>query len=124
MKPEDLKKLFSAFGKLEDKSSINKGGLGLGLNICKNITQLLGGSIEVSSEFEKGTEFTFSIKLDFGESHISFEQEQEIKCENYEILTTTNGISDVIGIYLKEKNLFSNLTDDSVFLLQQRKINE
>ena len=39
MKPDDLKKLFSAFGKLDDKSSINKNGLGLGLNICKNITQ-------------------------------------------------------------------------------------
>ena len=47
MKPEDLKNLFSAFGKLDDKSSINKNGLGLGLNICKNITHLLGGSIEV-----------------------------------------------------------------------------
>ena len=47
MKPDDLEKLFSAFGKLEDKSCINKNGLGLGLNICKNITQLLGGRIEV-----------------------------------------------------------------------------
>ena len=34
---ENLSKLFKNFGKLEDKNLINKGGLGFGLSICKNI---------------------------------------------------------------------------------------
>ena len=46
---ENLEKLFSCFGKLEDKKLINKGGLGLGLNISKSICESLGGRIEVKS---------------------------------------------------------------------------
>ena len=49
MKEEDLCKLFQNFGKLEDKNKINKGGLGLGLTISKNICSMLGGNITVSS---------------------------------------------------------------------------
>ena len=63
MKQEDLNKLFQNFGKLSDKNKINKGGLGLGLSICKTICQLLGGSIKVKSEYNVGSQFTFSIQL-------------------------------------------------------------
>lgn len=37
IQPDDLKKLFKFFGKLSDTKSINKGGMGLGLTICKMI---------------------------------------------------------------------------------------
>lgn len=38
-------------------------GTGLGLSICKTIIERLGGSISVSSEFGKGTTFTFVLPL-------------------------------------------------------------
>lgn len=37
-------------------------GVGLGLLICKKLTELMGGNIEFKSETGKGTTFTFSIK--------------------------------------------------------------
>jgi signal transduction histidine kinase len=36
-------------------------GTGLGLYICKEIIKKLGGTIGISSEFEKGTEVLFEI---------------------------------------------------------------
>ena len=64
MKQEDLKLLFQHYGKLEDKSHINKGGLGLGLIISKSICEKLGGSIHVYSQLGVGTTFVFTIALE------------------------------------------------------------
>ena len=61
IKPKDINKLFSMFGKLDDEEGINKNGCGLGLTICKRLTEQLGGDISVTSIEGKGSTFTFSI---------------------------------------------------------------
>ena len=50
------------FGKLEETSSINTSGVGLGLNICKQIVEALDGEIYLEDSSENGTTFTFLIK--------------------------------------------------------------
>ena len=40
------------------------GGTGLGLNICKQLIELMGGGIEVESEKNIGSTFSFSIWVD------------------------------------------------------------
>ena len=62
IKEEDISKLFKNFGKLESHNHLNPNGIGLGLKICKQIAQKLGGNIEVESQVNKGTTFTFSFK--------------------------------------------------------------
>ena len=42
---------------------MNGGGLGLGLNISKTICHMLGGGIELFSEYGHGCEFIFTINL-------------------------------------------------------------
>lgn len=67
IKEEDQEKLFKRFGQA-DSSSIRKyGGTGLGLAICKHLCELMGGRIQVSSTYGKGSEFSFFITLE--ESH-------------------------------------------------------
>lgn len=60
---EDDKKeiIFDAFRQADESLSRSHGGVGLGLAIAKNLATLLGGSIHVESEKEKGT--TFTLKL-------------------------------------------------------------
>lgn len=58
---ENQKKLFKYFGKIHSQS-INVGGLGLGLQISKNICEKLGGGISLKSEVDKGSTFSFKIK--------------------------------------------------------------
>mmetsp|Transcript_21076 Transcript_21076/g.18694 ORF Transcript_21076/g.18694 Transcript_21076/m.18694 type:complete len:173 (-) Transcript_21076:23-541(-) len=57
-----IPKLFKMFGKLNKNSSLNKQGTGLGLTICKKLVESLGGSIQLKSKLDEGTEISFIIK--------------------------------------------------------------
>ena len=57
---EDLPRIFERFYRV-DKAR-KSGGTGLGLAIVKHIVKSFGGTIDVKSELNKGTEFTFRIK--------------------------------------------------------------
>ena len=63
IKKEDLQKLFKHFGKLKDKKKINEKGTGLGLNISRRIVESMGGTINVESEYKKGTKFTMIVNV-------------------------------------------------------------
>lgn len=57
MTPEYLKTVFDAFTRAENSTTNKVQGTGLGMAITKNIVELMGGTIEVSSEVNKGTVF-------------------------------------------------------------------
>lgn len=60
--PEDrLSSIFHAFTQADISTTRKFGGTGLGLTITAKIAELLGGSVEVSSEVGKGTTFVFSV---------------------------------------------------------------
>ena len=61
IKEEDLPKLFKFFGKIRENSELNPTGVGLGLAICKKLSERLGGTISVKSVYGKGSTFSFSI---------------------------------------------------------------
>ena len=59
MTEDQLENVFEEFTQAETSTSKDYGGTGLGLPICKKITELMGGRIEVKSKIGEGT--TFSI---------------------------------------------------------------
>lgn len=61
---EELPLIFNKFYRVEQSRSTNTGGTGLGLAISKNIVDMHGGSITVTSDLD-GTVFTVKLKTDF-----------------------------------------------------------
>ena len=61
---EDLPKLFKMNGLLKKTEKINTRGIGLGLFICRELVRKLGGDIICESEWQKGSKFTFVVKVE------------------------------------------------------------
>jgi signal transduction histidine kinase len=55
--------IFERFMQAEQEHGMNFGGTGLGLAISKNLIELLGGNLQVSSEAGKGSIFYFHIPI-------------------------------------------------------------
>jgi len=61
--PEHQGHLFSSFQQAEISTTRRYGGTGLGLAICKSIVEMMGGTIRVESEQEKGAAFIFTVQV-------------------------------------------------------------
>ncbi len=61
--PENLEKLFTSFQQVDTKKNRAVEGTGLGLAISKQLITKMGGFINVSSTYGKGSEFKFVIPL-------------------------------------------------------------
>lgn len=62
IREEDIDKLFGSFQQVDKKKNHYKEGTGLGLSISKQLVELMGGTIGVQSEYEKGSTFYFTIR--------------------------------------------------------------
>jgi len=60
---EEIKHIFERFHRVDKGPARAVKGLGLGLYLCKTIIEAHGGTIEVSSQFGKGSHFTFTLPL-------------------------------------------------------------
>ena len=62
MKEEDIEKLFQPYQRIEEARNRAIEGTGLGMSITRQLLELMGTELEVTSEYGKGSTFTFAIE--------------------------------------------------------------
>ena len=65
--PEQIDYLFEAFCQADDTVTRKFGGIGLGLSICRQLTEMMGGNIWAESSLGQGSTFIFTVKLKYSQ---------------------------------------------------------
>ena len=76
MTPEYLETIFDAFTRAENSTTNKVQGTGLGMAITRNIVELMGGTIRVSSEVNKGTLFRVDLEFRISEDRVEPKNEE------------------------------------------------
>ena len=61
IRPEDIEKIYDAFQRFDISRNKNIEGTGLGMNISRQLLKLMGSELQIESEYEKGSEFSFEL---------------------------------------------------------------
>lgn len=61
--PSDLKAVFDRFHQLDNSMTREGEGTGIGLSLVKELTELMGGTIKLTSQLEKGTKVVLSLPI-------------------------------------------------------------
>ncbi len=93
MTEEQTQKLFQPFTQADTSTTRRYGGTGLGLTITKQFAEMMGGTIQVESQFGQGSSFTLSLPA---KTQPQVEEKSEIKPELPDLLLTGDGIVLVI----------------------------
>jgi signal transduction histidine kinase/DNA-binding response OmpR family regulator len=120
---DKLEHIFEAFRQADGTISRKYGGTGLGLTICRQLCNLLGGKIKLSSKLDEGSTFTAIIPIEHTESKTKLTN-QEIKstyANNNEETTIVKDIDsdktleseDTILIIEDDKEFVKILEDES-----------
>ncbi len=62
IKPEDLSKLFNEFERIEEKRNRTIEGTGLGMNITRQLLNMMGSDLKVESVYGEGSVFSFALR--------------------------------------------------------------
>lgn len=120
IKQEDIPKIFDKFSQIETSLNRNKGGVGLGLTITKQLIDSHLGAIWVESEEKKGS--IFNVILPLNDEFKTFEMDLShtlVACENVGILKINfNKRIDLIEL-LKDQKLLNPTKSSKEILLDK-----
>lgn len=90
IKPEDIKRMFESFERLEVNRNRNIEGAGLGMTITQNLLKMMGSNLEVESTYGEGSTFYFTLTQEVvnDEPIGDFEQKLKQLTANYEYSTS------------------------------------
>jgi len=127
IKEDIIPKLFNPFVQADSSTTRRYGGTGLGLSICKKIVESMDGSINVNSEFGKGSEFTFTINTEYSSKIIEnnfYNLTENIKNRKIVIVDDNSTNLKVLSNQIKNLNLNCKTFESSLEALEFVKQND
>ncbi|GAA0853542.1 ATP-binding protein [Aliiglaciecola litoralis] len=107
-----IESLFTPFTQADSSTTREYGGTGLGLAICRQLTQLMGGDINVESREGVGSKFCFTIPIELpdtpAEDKGTFTLENYYKTDHSEtsvlLISANPSAAEVYSSYLNKAN--------------------
>jgi len=124
---ERQEKVFKAFTQADNSTTREYGGTGLGLTISYKLIHLLNGTINLTSEVNKGSKFSFSIPAEIGEEIVSRDTLQiELNAEGKKLLLVEDSKSNQLfmKVMFKKLNIDYDIASDGLEAVELFKKNK
>jgi PAS domain S-box-containing protein len=133
IKKEDLEKLFTNFTQLDTSTTKSYAGTGLGLSISKQLVEIMGGKINVTSNPGLGSTFWFTFGAKRSYETVKYQEEQRVIKDGIKkftdlipsILVVDDNLvnRDVAGEILKKSGCHVDLAANGIEAVYKAKAN-
>ncbi|WP_330441426.1 response regulator [Flavobacterium sp. C4GT6] len=111
---DKLSKIFGAFDQ-EDSSTTRKyGGTGLGLTISNKLLALMGSKLNVESELNKGTEFSFEVQFEIPDGKLTEKTALFRNVKKVLVVDDNESNRRILEVMLAEMNIESLLANNGI----------
>lgn len=120
-----MARLFQSFQQADASTTRQHGGTGLGLAISKSLAELMGGSVGVSSEYGKGSNFWFTVRLKKGVAAPSAQPDAPLEVRGRRVLVVDDNEHArlVLADMLNDMGLWVETADSGYAALSVLKAN-
>jgi PAS domain S-box-containing protein len=101
---DKIDSVFETFGKVDNSATRQHGGIGLGLHLCRQLVELLGGQITVQSTLGKGSRFTIDVPVKLVEQVDRVGPKQKVQLNGFRVLAVEdNPVNQKIVVRLLQR---------------------
>lgn len=103
IKKDDLKIIFEAFRQIDNSSSKQYMGTGLGLTLTERLVRMHGGRIWCDSTYGEGSEFYFTVPLNLQESEIDMTPGRKPSMGSVLVIDDNEETVELFSLYLMDR---------------------